>query len=92
MAITALPTPPSRQQPEATFATNADNFLGALPAFVTEANARSDGETCTKGSAETTRRIIRDTTSEGGSVAPRVVASASEEATTLLICELGGLI
>ena len=40
MAISPLPTPiPSRQQPEATFSTNADAFLGALPTFVTEANA-----------------------------------------------------
>ena len=91
MAITALPTPPSRQQPEATFATNADNFLGALPTFVTEANARADGETGIQGSAETTRRIIRDTTSEGGSAASRAAASDAE-ATTLFICELGGLI
>lgn len=38
MPITALPTPPSRDDP-ATFATRADTFLGALPTFVTEANA-----------------------------------------------------
>lgn len=38
MAITALPTPPSRQSP-ATFADRTDAFLGALPGFQTEANA-----------------------------------------------------
>ena len=38
MAITALPTPPSRSDP-ATFAARGDAFLGALPTFVTEANA-----------------------------------------------------
>jgi hypothetical protein len=38
MAITALPTPPSRLDP-ANFATQADAFLGALPIFQTEANA-----------------------------------------------------
>lgn len=38
MAITALPTPPSRQDPT-NFATRADAFLGALPTFATEANA-----------------------------------------------------
>ena len=37
MAITALPTPPSRDDP-ANFATRADDFLGALPDFATEAN------------------------------------------------------
>lgn len=36
--ITTLPTPPSRQDP-LNFAERADDFLGALPAFGTEANA-----------------------------------------------------
>jgi hypothetical protein len=38
MAITALPTPPSRQDPT-NFNDRADAFLGALPLFQTEANA-----------------------------------------------------
>lgn len=38
MAITPLPTPPSRSDP-ANFAVRADEFLGALPLFQTEANA-----------------------------------------------------
>jgi len=38
MTITALPTPPDRSNPS-TFASLADAFLGALPTFVTEANA-----------------------------------------------------
>jgi hypothetical protein len=38
MAITALPTPPSRNDP-ANFAAQADAFLGALPNFGNEANA-----------------------------------------------------
>ena len=38
MAITPLPTPPSRQDP-ANFSDRADAFLGALPTFTTEANA-----------------------------------------------------
>lgn len=38
MPITALPTPPSRNDPT-NFATRADAFLGALPNFATEANA-----------------------------------------------------
>lgn len=37
MAITALPTPPSRQDPT-NFNDRADAFLGALPTFATEAN------------------------------------------------------
>lgn len=38
MPITALPTPPSRQDPT-NFNDRADTFLGALPTFATEANA-----------------------------------------------------
>lgn len=38
MAITPLPTPPSRQDP-LNFAARADEFLGQLPQFATEANA-----------------------------------------------------
>lgn len=42
MAITPLPTPvPSRSDP-ANFAERGDIFLGALPAFATEANALAD--------------------------------------------------
>jgi hypothetical protein len=37
MAITALPTPPTRSDP-ATFAARGDAFLTALPTFATEAN------------------------------------------------------
>jgi hypothetical protein len=39
--ISALPTPPSRQEP-ATFSERADAFLGALPTFGTETNAAGD--------------------------------------------------
>jgi hypothetical protein len=38
MAITALPTPPTRDDPQ-NFAERADEFVGAMPVFVTEANA-----------------------------------------------------
>ena len=41
MPITPLPTPPSRQDAEATFVSRANAFLGALPLFVTEANAQA---------------------------------------------------
>jgi hypothetical protein len=41
MPITPLPTPPSRNDPT-NFATEADAFLGALPAFQAEANALAD--------------------------------------------------
>jgi hypothetical protein len=38
MAITPLPTPPSRDDPT-NFSARGDAFLGALPTFATEANA-----------------------------------------------------
>lgn len=38
MAITSLPTPPSRSDPE-NFAERADGFMAALPRFANEANA-----------------------------------------------------
>jgi hypothetical protein len=41
MSITALPTPPSRNDP-ANFAARGDAFLGALPTFATEANSLAD--------------------------------------------------
>ena len=39
MPMTPLPPPPTRQDPEATFVSKANAFLGALPTFVTQANA-----------------------------------------------------
>lgn len=41
MPISPLPTPPSRQDSEATFVSRANAFLGALPQFATEANAQA---------------------------------------------------
>jgi hypothetical protein len=40
MAITPLPTPPSRSRPS-TFSDEGDAFLAALPVFVSEANAQA---------------------------------------------------
>ncbi len=41
MPITALPTPPTRQDPD-NFAQRGDEFLAALPLFATEANALAE--------------------------------------------------
>jgi hypothetical protein len=51
MAITALPTPPSRSDP-ANFADRGDAFLGALPTFVTEANALATATNTNEVNAE----------------------------------------
>lgn len=54
MAITPLPTPPSRQDP-ANFAVRADAFLGALPDFAEEANAQAAEVEADAVSAEASR-------------------------------------
>jgi hypothetical protein len=55
MAITPLPTPPSRDQSEATFVNNANAFLGALPTFATEANALAVDVNADAAAAEAAR-------------------------------------
>lgn len=52
MPMTPLPDPPSRQDP-GTFADKSDALLGALPAFVTEANALQTDVTTKQGTAST---------------------------------------
>ncbi len=53
MTITPLPTPPSRSDPEATFVVRANDFLGALPDFATQANALAAQVNADKIAAET---------------------------------------
>jgi len=53
MSITALPTPPSRDQESSVFVTNANAFLAALPTFGTEANALAAQVTSDKNAAAT---------------------------------------
>jgi len=55
MSITPLPTPPSRDQAEATFVNNANAFLGALPTFATEANQLAVDVEAAKTTAEAAR-------------------------------------
>ena len=79
MPITPLPTPiPSRQQPEATFVTNADNFLGALPTFVTEANALETNVNAKESTASAAATTA--TTKAGEALASANAAAASETA------------
>ena len=79
MPITPLPTPiPSRQQPEATFVTNADNFLGALPTFVTEANALETNVNAKESTASAAATTA--TTKAGEALASANAAALSETA------------
>lgn len=74
MAITALPTPPSRQDPD-NFADQADALVAALVTFVTEANAlQSDvnSKQSTASSAATTA-----TTKAGEAASSRDIALAA---------------
>jgi hypothetical protein len=58
MAITALPTPPTRSDP-ATFATRGDVFMTALPAFATEANALLADVNAKEAAATTAANIMQ---------------------------------
>lgn len=63
MPITALPTPPSRNDP-ANFATRADAFLAALPTFVSEANALEANAQASGTSATSTSSLTISTGSK----------------------------
>lgn len=77
MAITALPTPPSRSDP-ANFADRGDAFLGALPTFQSEANALAVDVTNKQGIATTQAGIA--TTQAGIATAQAVLAEAAKNA------------
>jgi hypothetical protein len=78
MAISPLPTIPSRQQPEATFATNGDNFLGALPTFVTEANALAADVNSKESTVSSAAATATTKAGEALASANAAAASASE--------------
>lgn len=74
MPITALPTPPSRQDP-ANFATRADAFLGALPTFAIEANSTAADVNASQSAA--TVSAAAAAASETAAAASAAAASAS---------------
>jgi len=73
MSITALPDPPLRRDGPATFADKGDAFLGALPLFVTEANALEVNVNNQEAAAEA---------SAAAALASQIAALASEQAAT----------
>lgn len=77
MAITPLPTPPSRGDEPTTFRTDADAFLGALPTFATEANALAVevGDDATAAAASAT--AAADSALQASSSASSASGSAS---------------
>ena len=82
MAITLLPTPPSRQDP-ANFNVRADEFLGALPAFGTEANSLAsdvNSKQITASNAATTATNAANTATTKASEASTFANTASTKA------------
>ncbi len=79
MAITALPTPPSRQDP-ANFSDRADEFLGALPTFATEANALAADVTADEATAS----------AAAISAAASAVTAAASEANIIALANFKG--
>ena len=63
MAITPLPTPPSRSVPS-TFSALADAFLGALPTFVTEANDTAEAMNLNDTTSTSTTSLLIEVASK----------------------------
>ena len=64
MPISALPTPPSRSDSPQDFSDRADALLGALPGFVTEANALQSDVNAKEASASSYATIATDKAAE----------------------------
>jgi hypothetical protein len=84
MPITALPTPPSRNDPT-NFATRADAFMAALPAFATETNATAvevDNDRIASAASATTAttQVGLATAQVGLASAQRVLAETAASA------------
>lgn len=83
MAITLLPTPPSRQDP-ANFNVRADEFLGALPTFGTEANSLAtdvNNKQVTASNAATTATNAANTATTKATAATNAATTATTKAT-----------
>jgi hypothetical protein len=81
MPITALPTPPSRNDPT-NFATRADAFLTALPTFATEANALQTDVNTKQSTASTAATNAAASASAAASSASAASSSASAAASS----------
>lgn len=81
MAITPLPTPPSRNDPT-NFSARGDAFLGALPAFGTEANelqvdVNAKQVTASNAATTATTQAGIATTKAAEALASQIIASAA---------------
>lgn len=85
MTVSALPTPPSPLDTPAEFNTKAFNLLGALPDFVTEANALStdvNAKSSTATSAASAASSSATSASNSAAAAASSATSASNYATS----------
>lgn len=80
MPISALPTPPSRSDAPQDFSDRADALLGALPGFVTEANALQSDVNAKEASASSYATIATDKAAEAQGHATTAGTKASEAA------------
>lgn len=83
MTITALPTPPTRQDPS-TFASRGDAFMAALPAFVTEANALA-----TDVNAKQAACSLSETNASNSATTASAAAAAAEYALSAVSGAIG---
>lgn len=89
MPITALPTPPSRNDPT-NFSTRADAFMAALPTFATEANALQSDVNTKQTAAATSATNAAASASAAATSASASASSASAAATSAAGINLGG--
>ena len=82
MAITALPTPPTKQDP-INFAIRADTFLSALVTFATEANALQTDVNTKQSAADTSATAAAGSKTAAATSATAAATSATAAATAL---------
>ena len=80
MPISALPTPPSRSDSPQDFSDRADALLGALPGFVTEANALQSDVNAKESSASSHATVATDKAAEAQGYATTATTKAGEAA------------
>ncbi len=84
MPISALPTPPSRSDAPQDFSDRADALLGALPGFVTEANALQSDVNAKESSASSYATIATNKAAEAQGHATTASTKASEAAASAI--------
>ena len=84
MPISALPTPPSRSDSPQDFSDRADALLGALPGFVTEANALQSDVNAKESIASSHATVATDKAAEAQGYATAATTKAGEAAASAI--------